>query len=158
MRQWRLFSNRVADVAGDQGGSAAIEFVVAGMILLVPLVYLVLAIASIQAGAFAVEGAARQAARMYVRAATPEDAQADADAAVRFALADYGVASGDAVVRIHCLPDPAHCLRRHGFVTVSVTTSVALPLSPPAFGGGPAFSAPLTATATQQVSRFTETD
>ena len=48
----------------DETGSAAIEFVTAGLILLVPIVYLVVALAAIQAGAFAAEAAARQAARL----------------------------------------------------------------------------------------------
>ena len=47
----------------DETGTAALEFITVGLILLVPLVYLVLALASLQAGTFAVEGAARQAAR-----------------------------------------------------------------------------------------------
>ena len=37
------------------------------MLLLVPIVYLVLALASVQGGALAVEGAARQAARIAVQ-------------------------------------------------------------------------------------------
>ncbi|MDQ1574531.1 MAG: hypothetical protein QOH44_2090, partial [Actinomycetota bacterium] len=40
----------------DDGGSAALEFITAGLLLLVPLVYLILAMAAIQGGALSVEG------------------------------------------------------------------------------------------------------
>ena len=77
-------------LAGDDG-TAALEFVTAGLILLVPLVYLILAVASVQAGALAVEGAARQAARVFVQAPTPDEAAARAARAIDFSLADYGI-------------------------------------------------------------------
>lgn len=141
------------DSLGSEDGSAAIEFIVAGMILLVPLVYLILAMSSIQAGALGVEGAARQAARVYVRSATPADARANAGTAIRFALADYGLSPSDTSVTVTCAPNPNACLTRRGFVTVRVQAHVVLPLSPTALGVG-ALSVPLSATATQQVSRF----
>ena len=52
--------------AGD--GSAALEFITAGFLLLIPLVYLILAMAALQGGALSVEGASRQAARVFVQA------------------------------------------------------------------------------------------
>lgn len=135
-------------------GSAALEFVTVGMILLVPLVYLVLAVSAIQAGALSIEGASRQAARVYVQGRSLSDAAASAQLAVEFALADYGLKPGQATVQISCVPNPTECLTRRGFVTVTVSASVALPLTPTALGGGPALAVPLSATATQQVSRF----
>ena len=75
----------------SERGSASLEFLTVGMILLVPLVYLVLVVAAIQGGALAVEGAARQAARVAVLAATQASADAAVDRVVRVALADYGV-------------------------------------------------------------------
>jgi hypothetical protein len=131
-----------------------LEFITAGMLLLVPIVYLVLTMASIQAGAFSVEGAARQAARVYVQSATPGEANAAASRAIEFALADYGLDASDVTVTVSCSPNPARCLTRRGFVTVTVTTRVALPLVPPILNLDVPFSVPLTATATQQVSRF----
>ena len=87
-----------------EDGTATLEFIAAGLILLVPLVYLVLAMAAIQGGAFAVEGAARQAARVYVQAGNERSAVSDADRAVEFALADYGLHREDAAVSISCSP------------------------------------------------------
>ena len=138
----------------DDEGSASLEFITAGMLLLLPLVYLVLTMASIQAGAFAVEGAARQAARVYVQSASTGEANAAAGRAIEFALADYGLDASDVTVGVSCSPNPARCLTRRGFVTVTVTTRVALPLVPPILNLDVPFSVPLTATATQQVSRF----
>ncbi|RII97030.1 hypothetical protein DZF97_17400, partial [Clavibacter nebraskensis] len=60
MRPWNAWA--------DDRGSAVLEFITAGVLLLVPLVYLVLAMSAIQGAALGTEGAARQAARVYVRA------------------------------------------------------------------------------------------
>ena len=138
----------------DESGSAALEFVTAGLILLLPMVYLVLVMAALQAGALAVEGAARQAARVFVQAETGVDAEAAAARAIEFALADYGLESSAATVAISCRPEPSDCLTRQGFVTVEVGVSVALPLTPPALSVDAPLAIPLSATATQQVSRF----
>ena len=137
-----------------EDGSAAVEFVTAGILLLVPLVYLVVAVAAIQAGAFAVEGASRQAARVSVQAATPAEARAQAGTAVDFALSDFGVEPRTASVTVACEPRPTDCLTRRGFVTVTVAARIPLPLAPPALGAKVPLSVPLAATTTEQVSRF----
>ena len=135
-------------------GSASLEFITAGMLLLLPLVYLVLTMSSIQAGAFAVEGAARQAARVYVQSATVGEANAAAERAIEFALADYGLDTDDVTVSVSCRPTPSQCLQRRGFVTVVVSTTVTLPLVPPVLDLDVGLSVPVISTATQQVSRF----
>jgi hypothetical protein len=138
----------------DENGSAALEFVTVGMILLLPLVYLVLVVAAVQAGALAAEGAARQAARVFVQSDGLGSAAASAERAVEFALADHGVDPDSASVAVTCSPRPAACLTRRGFVTVTVDITVPLPLAPAVLTGGFPLSIPLHATATQQVSRF----
>lgn len=138
----------------DDDGSASLEFITAGLVLLLPLVYLVLTMSSIQAGAFAVEGAARQAARVYVQSPSVAHANAAAGRAVEFALADYGLDTDAVTVTVSCRPNPTQCLQRRGFVTVVVTTTVALPLAPPVLDLDAPLSVPISSTATQQVSRF----
>lgn len=138
----------------DETGSAALEFVTLGMVLLVPMVYLVLTMAAIQGGALAAEGAARQAARVYVESGTPSEAQAAALRALEVALADHGIESPDAALSISCTPRPDACLTRRGLVTVTVDLTVPLPLVPAALTGDFPLAVPLSATATQQVSRF----
>jgi hypothetical protein len=141
------------DASGEQG-SASLEFITAGMLLLVPLVYLILVLSQVQAGALAVEGAARQAARVYVQSSTPATAAAAAQRALQFALADYGLDADGATLSVSCTPTPAQCLQRRGFVTVTVSARVTLPLVPPVLDLDVPLSVPLEATATQQVSRF----
>lgn len=145
MRRLKLFHDE---------GSAALEFVTAGFLLLIPLVYLVLAMAAIQGGALSVEGASRQAARVFVQAKDAGSAQAGAQTAVEFALDDFGLRKADSTVSISCRPNPAVCLTRRGFVTVTVTASVPLPLVPNVLALKTPLSIPMRATSTEQVSRF----
>jgi len=154
MLSWRGWtpSNRRWLPTGERG-SASLEFITAGLILLVPLVYLVLAMSVLQGGAFAVEGAARQAARVYVQAPTVGDAEARAERAVLVGLADYGIDASGAEVSISCAGG-AVCLSRRSVVTVTVRVVVALPLVPAVITGSHGGSVPLEASATQTVSRF----
>jgi hypothetical protein len=147
-------SKRWTDGCGDDTGSASLEFITAGLLLLLPLVYLVLVMSALQAGALAVEGAARQAARVFVQGDTVVSATAQAERAIQFALADYGLEAADATVAVSCTPDPSRCLSRLGSVTVNVGVSVSLPLVPPGLTVNVPLAVPLEATATHQVSRF----
>lgn len=137
----------------DEHGTASLEFITVGVILLVPLVYLILTLSAIQAGALAAEGAARHAARVYVQAESEPDAAAGAERAVLFALADHGIDREQATVAVGCEPRPSACLSRRGYVTVTVHLTVPLPLMPPILGAAP-LSVPVESQATQQVSRF----
>ncbi|WBM81407.1 hypothetical protein KIV56_04955 [Cryobacterium breve] len=138
----------------SDNGSASLEFITTGLILLVPLVYLVLAMSALQGGALAVEGAARQAARVYVRAPSEAVGEERAQRAVDVALADYGLASGDAQVTIDCASAVGGCLTRRTAVTVTVRLRVPLPLVPDVLGLAGTASVPLESNATQTVSRF----
>ncbi len=147
MRRWRHWID-------DERGSASLEFITAGMILLVPTVYLVLALSSLQAAGFAAEGAARQGARVFVTAETVGEAQAQLRRAVEFAMADQGIDSDRAAVTIACAPSPSDCLAPESMVTVTVDVLVALPLVPAVLDLDTAASVPIQAVAAQQVSRF----
>jgi len=153
-RPWRHALRRGARAAGDDTGSASLEFITTGLILLLPMVYLVLVMAAVQGGALAVEGAARHASRVYVIADDERDARAAARRAVEFALDDHGLPASDARVGIGCSPRPDACLTRAGIVTVAVRVEVPLPLVPQALDLAVPLSIPLEAAATQQVSRF----
>lgn len=142
----------VGPTVGDERGSASLEFLTVGMLLLVPIVYLVLALAAVQGGALAVEGAARQAARIAVQAGDLPSAEAAVDRAVRVTLADYGVDADAASVVIDC--DSAACDAPGTRVRVSVEAQVRLPLVPEVLELGLVGSVPVEASATQTVSRF----
>jgi len=152
MPRSRPWTERIAARLRDDAGSASIEFVSVGVLLLVPLVYLVLALAAVQGASFAVEGAARQASRVYVQAADDAAGRAAVERAVAITLDDYGVDRDTAAVSISC--DASPCLTRLGRVTVTVTARVPLPLVPPGIDVALPAAVPLSATATERVSRF----
>jgi Flp pilus assembly protein TadG len=156
MRPSRRWAEAAFARLRDERGSASLEFITAGTLLLVPLVYLVMALSALQSGSLAVEAAARQATRTFVEAQTIDDARARADWAVAFALIDHGLDSATTSIAITCSPNPGDCLQHLGLVTVTVQTQVALPLMPAAINGDVPSSVPLQASATQQVSRFAE--
>ncbi|HEY0246950.1 MAG TPA: TadE family protein [Gryllotalpicola sp.] len=137
----------------DESGNAALEFLTAGVILLVPLVYLGLALSTIQGASLAVEGAAREAARTYVSAATDAAAQAAADRAVTVALADRRIDRRPGDLTLACDPGLPLCLEGGRSVTVTVRTEVVLPLVPPVFGVDRLVRVPIQATATAPVFR-----
>lgn len=147
-------ARRSTDALVRDEGSASIEFLTVGLLLLVPTVYLVLALAAIQGASFAVEGAARQASRVFVQASSVADAQAAAERAIAVTLADYGLEARDADVAISCTPTPSDCLTRRGFVTVTISTVAPLPLFPEALGADIPLGVPIDSVATEQVSRF----
>jgi hypothetical protein len=124
------------------------------MLLLVPIVYLVLALSALESASFGVEGAARQATRVFVQSATEAEAESAAQTAIAVTLADYGLVSDHAQVQVSCRPDPSDCLTRRGFVTVSITTTVPLPLIPPVLQLNLPAAIPVQSVATEQVSRF----
>ncbi|MHA7281708.1 hypothetical protein [Arthrobacter sp. TMS2-4] len=126
------------------------EFVFLGVLLLVPVVYLVLTVGQLQGGSFAVVGAADQAAKVYVDATTPQEADARARDAVRIALADFGFSPEQAMVDIAC---SGQCLTPGTAVTVVVRLEVPLPLVPDIAGTHPS-AATVDATSTQIVERF----
>lgn len=138
----------------EDTGSASLEFISVGMLLLVPIVYLVLTLSALQCAALAVDGAARQATRIFVQADSVGDARSAASRAIEVTLADYGVGAAGASVAISCRPQPSACLTRRGFVTFTITVVVPLPLAPPVLDLGLPSGLPVSATATEQVSRF----
>lgn len=131
------FRRRVAGVlrrrrgAPDRGedGSAVVEFLGVSLLLLVPILYLVLTLARIQAAAFAAEGAAREAGRIIAVAQTLETGSAHAHRAVEVAFSDQGIdVVGPDVMRLTCAADP--CLTPGAEVLVQIGVTVALPLVP----------------------------
>jgi hypothetical protein len=151
MRRSRRSSDADRSHLTGERGSASLEFLTVGMILLVPLVYLVLAVASVQAAALGVEGAARQAARVAVLRADGAGPADGVDRAVRVVLADYGVDAGATSVDVAC---SAACDEPGSRITVSVRAAVALPLVPQVLASSSIGTVRLESSATHTVSRF----
>jgi len=136
----------------DDRGSASLEFITVGLLLLLPFIYLVLVVAAVQAGALAAEAAARNAARLVVQQDGAARAEALADQAVRFALADYGVDVASSSVTIDCIP--MACFDPGSLVTLTVTVRVPLPLVPAVLPGDFPLAVELTGVSAQRVSEF----
>ncbi len=86
------------DDGGGEGGNAIIEFIFVALIVMVPLVYLIAAVAAVQRNELAVTQAARDAGRAYATSNSATEANARVRAAVRLALADQGLPD-DATIR-----------------------------------------------------------
>jgi len=115
---------------GDPGaahrerGEATIEFIALTVAVVVPIIYLVMALSSLQAAVFAAEAGAREAAR--VLAADPSRTDL-AREQIDLAFADYGLAAPEDVTS-DCVP--VGCSGPEARVRVQVGTSVPLPLIP----------------------------
>jgi len=124
-------------------GTAVLEVLVLGVGLLVPLLYAVVSVMSVQSASYAATSAAREAARAYVTAATPAVGATRARAAARLILADSDVAA--VAPRVRCV---GTCLAPGTRVDVTVAVDVALPLVP----GSPTIT--VTAVESMPVDRY----
>lgn len=140
---------------GDERASAAIELIWLGILLLVPLIWIVVSVFEVQRGSFGVTAAARAAGRAYALAPDDVSGRQRATVVARQALADQGLTDVPIDVRISCTPYPHDCHNGTSVITVRVETSVVLPLLPDALGGGqPRFA--LDATHTVPIGRYRE--
>lgn len=135
----------------DEGGTAVIEFVWLAILLLIPLIYLILCLARLQAGSYAVTQGAREAARAYVTAEDDSSGQARARAASDIAVEDQGFA-GQGDLSVTCSTAP--CLSPGGSLTTEVTVSVPLPLVPAFFRDVVPVEIPVSATQVAPVPEY----
>jgi len=112
----------------DETGSAVIEFIVIGVGILVPVVYLALAAMAVQRAAFASTQAVREAGRAFSTAATPELGRSRAIVAARLAFADHGLLLPSGALRLTCSDGP--CLSPGSAVDVRLEWMVELPWVP----------------------------
>jgi hypothetical protein len=138
--------------AEPEDGTAVVEFLGVAVVLLVPVVYLVLVLAQLQAALFAVEGAAREASRVLVTA--PDDVVAGRTlAAVGLAFSDQGLdpSAAAGAVQVTCEVD---CRAPGTTITVEVSTTVPLPLVPGFLRASVPAEIPVAATVTAPVDDF----
>ena len=139
----------------DDRGSALVELCWLGILLLIPLMWILLSAFEVQRGAFAVTSAARSAGRAYALAPNDAVGQARAEAVVRQALADQGLEDAPLTVRVSCTPFPADCHSGTSVITVRVSSSVDVPLLPEVLGGeAPSFA--LDASHTVPIGQYQE--
>ncbi|HEU4566902.1 MAG TPA: hypothetical protein VFR99_02645 [Marmoricola sp.] len=139
----------------DDRASGLVEVTWLGIILLLPLVWILLSVFAVQRGAFAVSGAARAAGRAYVLAPSDGIGVERARAAAEQVLEDQGLGDAPLTVTVSCSPYPHACHSGTSVVTVRVASSVRIPLLPVILGGGaPRFA--LDATQVVPVGQYQE--
>jgi Flp pilus assembly protein TadG len=124
----------------NEDGSAVLEFVFIAVLVMVPLIYLIVAVATVQRSQLAVTQAAREAGRAFATSDGAAGAPARVHAAVQLALRNQGLAD-DAAVRF--VPAGASCtagsivpqLAPGAAFTVCVTRQVELPAVPSLLAG-----------------------
>lgn len=137
---------------GRESGGVIVEFIVLTVLLLLPVVYLVLAVARVQAGTYAVTAASREAARAAATAPAGTDLQARSEAAARLAFEDHGFAPGGITLR--CAADP--CLTPDARIDALARLEVELPGAPAFLAGIWPATVAVEATHGMSVERFRE--
>jgi hypothetical protein len=136
-----------------EGGSAIVEFVFLAVLMMVPIFYLVMVLARLQAGAYAVSAASREAGRAYVTAPAQGSALARAQSAAGLAFADQGFDPQEGSLEpVRCTLTP--CLSPTGRITITATVMVQMPLVPGFFSGIVSTQIPVSATHVETVDRF----
>lgn len=121
-------------VRRDDAGSALVEVVWLGLLLLLPLIYVLLTVFAAQSAALGSDAASRAAGRAFMLSPSQDLALARAETAARVALADQGIEAGQMSLSVTCAPDPGRCLVSGATVTVEVTVQQPLPLVPSFLG------------------------
>jgi Flp pilus assembly protein TadG len=129
-------------------GSAILEFHFLGLLLLVPLVYVLLAVLDVQRASYGVTQAAREAGRIFVATGNEEAARL----AAQVALADQSLPADGAEISIECSAAP--CYQPGVQVTVTVGSTVRLPFVPEVLASALNAGIPVEATHASVVDRF----
>ncbi|GAA2967997.1 hypothetical protein GCM10010459_26180 [Microbacterium schleiferi] len=138
----------------EERGSASLEFLTVGLLMLVPLIYVVVALGQIQHQALGAEAAARHVARAISLSTDEASAGFSASEVLSAVMAEYDLDASATSLSISCVPASASCPTAGATVRVSVATRVSLPLAPPVLGLDQIASVPVEASAVQRMSRF----
>jgi len=134
-----------------EAGRAILAFIFLAILLLLPLTYLVLTAARLQAASFSASLAGREAGRAFVTAPSDDEGYARARAAALLAFSDFSFDDG-AGVAVAC--DGSPCLRPDGSVTSTATIEVQLPLVPDFLAAHLPASVTISSTHVASVDRF----
>ncbi|HEU4568125.1 MAG TPA: hypothetical protein VFR99_08825 [Marmoricola sp.] len=118
----------------EETGTAIVELIWLALLLIVPLLYVVIAVFDTQRTAYAASVAARSASRAFVTAPDQRTGYARARLAARLAFADQGVDHPHLSLVIRCRPSPGACLTPGSVVSAYVASAAELPLMPHALG------------------------
>jgi len=132
-------------------GRASLEFLVAGIVLFIPVVWGAIALLEIQKASMATDAAARHAVRVFTHSTSLDSAGRRVQLAVASTLDDFGVSSADQVT-VQCQPRSL-CLSPDSWAVVTVTTDVQL-LGIPVLPLATAWVISVDGTAVAQVSPY----
>lgn len=135
-------------------GSMTVEVAFLLVLLVVPIFYLVGTLGRVQAGAYAVTAAAREAGRTFVTADSPELALGRAYAAAGLVYAAHGFTEGQGSVTVGC--PGGSCLEPGSTVQVDSRIVVPLPLVPDFVRSAMPATITLTAQHVEPVDAFRE--
>lgn len=142
-------------VRSGERGSALVEFTWIGLLLLLPLVYVIVTVFTVQRSAYGATEAARSAGRAFILSPDVATARQRAYDAARLSMSDQGVAISPSNVVIVCRPTPQSCLQPGSSIEVRIHVDVRLPLVPDVLGRRPA-SVAVDATHTQTYGIYRE--
>ena len=111
----------------SERGSAIVEFIVIGVGVLVPLAYVVVAVAQVIGAQAAAQQAVREAGRVFVRDTAVHAGEWRAREAASIAFADRGLQLPGSALDISC---PGPCLAPGSTVSVELAWDMPLPWMP----------------------------
>lgn len=133
----------------DDRGGAVLEFIVVGVLVLIPMAYAVMSVMRVQAAVFASTQAVREAARAFVTADSVASGHQRARVAARLAFDDQGFTLPAQALAVEC---SGACLAPATAVDVRIDWRVDLPWVPASLDS--VASMPITATHTLQVDTY----
>lgn len=132
-------------------GAAIIEFCFLGLLLLVPIAYVVITAFSVQAASYAVAAATREAGRAFATTVDGEP-QLRATQAAAVAMSDHGLDLAPGALAVRCTAEP--CLTPGAVLHTTMTVQVPLPLLPDVLAGAVPASIRVEGTHVEYVDRF----
>lgn len=154
MLRARASTDPSVDPSDGERGSASLEFLLVVLVLLVPVVYIVVALGTVQGQALGAETGARQLARTIASAPDAETADARAERVLDAIVAEYGLDRSAIAVEVSCAAPATQCPAAGAVLTVTLTAAVTLPLVPSVLGAEGLARVPVQSTAVQKVSRY----
>lgn len=146
-RRWR---HRLGAIREDRG-SAVLEFIVIGVLVLVPLAYVVISVMTVQAATLASTQAVREAARAFSTADSVSQGNAAAVTAAQVAFEDQGFTLPKDALRIGC---PGGCLEPGSSIDVHLSWGVDLPWLPASLAESRALTVPIEVAHTTPVDSY----
>ena len=145
MHRWTMHADH------SESGRASLEFLLFGVALLIPVMFLGMSLASIQGATLAAPGASDQAARVFVQQTGLVEASSRAETATVVALRNHGV---DSYARLERFCEPSPCLSPGSAVTIRVSVEAPLFTSSVLPGVLGAETITVSAESTRIVSRY----